>query len=353
MYKIETNPRGFASDNWAGTHPEILAALAAANVGHQAAYGDDHYTVSAQKRFKEHFGDGTEVHFVFNGTGANVLSLESGVRPHEAVITPVSAHINVDECGAPERYIGCKLITVQTPDGKLTRDMVRPFLHVFGNEHHSQPRALSITQSTEYGTIYTPDEIALLSKFAHEHGMFLHMDGARIANAAAALGVPLRAITTDVGVDVLSFGGTKNGVMFGEAVVFFNPELAKGFKFRRKQGMQLASKMRFVSAQFEALLTDNLWLRSASHANAMAKLLEKELQSIAGVKVTQPVQANGVFAIFPREHIAALQEKYFFFVWDEEKSECRLMCSFDTTEEDIVGFGAHVRSVLQERAGRI
>ena len=349
MYKPESISRGFASDNWAGTHPEILAAVAAANIGHQIAYGDDVYTAAAQDLFREHFGDSAETHFVFNGTGANVLGLESGVLPHQAVITPVSAHINVDECGAPERYIGCKVLTVNTPDGKLTCDLIRPLLHVFGNEHHSQPRALSITQSTEYGTVYSPDEIAVLSAFAHEHGMLLHMDGARIANAAAALGVSFRAITTDVGVDVLSFGGTKNGVMFGEAVVFLNPELAKGFKFRRKQGMQLASKMRFVSVQFEALLTNDLWLRSASRANAMAKLLEKELRAIPGVKITQPVEANGVFAIFPREHIAALQEKYFFFVWDEAKSECRLMCSFDTTEEDIRGFGAHVREVLQAR----
>ncbi len=347
MYKPERISRGFASDNWAGTHPEILAALSAANVGHQVAYGDDDYTVFAQTRFREHFGESIEVYFVFNGTGANVLALESGVRPHQAIITPVSAHINVDECGAPERYIGCKVLTVSTSDGKLTRDLIEPLLHIFGNEHHSQPRALSITQSTEFGTVYTPDEIALLSAFAHEHGMFLHMDGARIANAAASLGLPLRAITTDVGVDVLSFGGTKNGVMFGEAVVFFNPELAKGFKFRRKQGMQLASKMRFVSAQFEALLTDNLWLRSATHANKMASMLEKELRAIPGVKVTQPVQANGVFAIFPREHIAALQEKYFFFVWDEARSECRLMCSFDTSEEDIHGFTEHVGAVLR------
>lgn len=346
MYKTESVSRGFASDNWAGAHPEVLAALSAANNGHQIAYGDDAYTAEAQARFREHFGGAIEVHFVFNGTGANVLGLESAVRPHQSVITPVSAHINVDECGAPERYIGCKVQTVKTTDGKLTRELVEPLLHVFGNEHHSQPRALSITQSSEYGTVYTPDEIALLSEFAHRHEMILHMDGARIANAAASLNVPLRAITTDVGVDVLSFGGTKNGVMFGEAVVFLDTKLAEGFKFRRKQGMQLASKMRFVAVQFAALLTDDLWLRSARHANSMARMLEKELRSIPRVTITQPVQANGVFAIFPREHIAALQEKYFFFVWDELASECRLMCSFDTTEDDIRGFGNHVRGVL-------
>ncbi|MBA2688510.1 MAG: low specificity L-threonine aldolase [Gemmatimonadaceae bacterium] len=344
---MHSSKRSFASDNWAGAHPEVMAALSVANIGHQVAYGDDTYTASAQARFREHFGESAEIHFVFNGTGANVLSLESGLLSHQAVITPVSAHINIDECGAPERYIGCKVQTVRTTDGKLTREMIEPLMHVVGNEHHSQPRALSITQSTEYGTVYSPDEIALLAEFAHRHDMFLHMDGARIANAAAALGVPLRAITTDVGVDVLSFGGTKNGVMFGEAVVFLNPVLAKGFKFRRKQGMQLASKMRFVAVQFEALLTDDLWLRSAKHANAMARLLESELCAITAVKITQPVQANGVFAIFPREHIAALQEKYSFFVWDESISECRLMCSFDTTEEDIRSFGAHIRSVFQ------
>lgn len=348
MYKAESVSRGFASDNWAGAHAEVLAAVLAANAGHQRAYGDDDFTASAQARFREHFGRKAEAHFVFNGTGANVLSLESGVRPHQAVIAPASSHIHVDECGAPERYIGCKLLAVNTPDGKLTRELVLPHLHVFGNEHHSQPRAVSITQSSEYGTVYTPDEIALLAEFVHKHGMFLHMDGARIANAAASLDVPLRAITTDVGVDVLSFGGTKNGVMFGEAIVFLDPKLAEGFKFRRKQGMQLASKMRYVAAQFDALLTDDLWLRSAQHANSMARLLESGLRGIPGVRITQPVQANGVFAIFPREHIAALQSKYFFFVWDESSSECRLMCSFDTTEEDIRGFREHVREVLDK-----
>lgn len=346
MYNRGDSQRAFASDNWAGVHPEILAAIGAANAGHHKAYGEDSFTAAAQLRFRDHFGASSETHFVFNGTGANVLGLESGLTSHQAVITPSTAHINVDECGAPERFIGCKILPVHSVDGKITRELIRPLLHVLGNEHHSQPNAISITQSTEYGTVYTADEIALLAAFAHERGMFLHMDGARLANAAASLGVPLRAITTDAGVDVLSFGGTKNGAMFGEAIVFLNPRLASGFRYRRKQGMQLASKMRFVAVQFDTLLTDDLWLRSASHANAMARALEKGLRSVQGVSITQPVQANGVFAIFPREHIAELQASHFFHVWDENRSECRLMCSFDTPEDEVQNFCECVRAVL-------
>lgn len=346
MYKDIRTSRAFASDNWAGVHPEVIAALESANIDHTPAYGDDPYSKAAVEQFRKHFGSSAEVFFVFNGTGANVLGLESGLQPHDAIICPETAHINIDECGAPERYVGCKVITVRTSDGKLRRDDVLPFLHVFGNEHHSQPRAISITQATEYGTVYAPDEIATIAAFAKEHGMFLHVDGARIANAAAGLGMPLRAITTDVGVDVLSFGGTKNGAMLGEAVVFLNPKLAEGFKFRRKQGMQLASKMRFIAAQFQALLADDLWLRSAKHANQMARLLEKSLRELPGVIITQPVQANGVFAIFPRQHIAALQGKYFFHVWNEITSECRLMCSFNTTEKDVQDFVQHARRTI-------
>ena len=346
MYQDTSHARGFASDNWAGAHPEIIAAIERANTGHSHAYGDDPWTRSAAEKFRAHFGEESSVFFVFNGTAANVLSLQAGVSAFQAVVCAATSHINVDECGAPEKHIGCKLLPLASPDGKITPDMVAPLLAAVGNEHHSQPRAISIAQATEYGTVYSPDEIRALTDFAHANHMIVHMDGARIANAAAGLGASLREITADVGVDVLSFGGTKNGIVFGEAVVFLDRALADHFLFRRKQGMQLASKMRFIAAQFEALLTDDLWLRSASHSNAMARLLASELHSIDGVTVTQKVEANGVFAIFPREHVNELQKHSFFHVWDERTSECRLMCSFDTTEDDIRGFADVVRRTL-------
>lgn len=337
-----SEPRGFASDNNAGAHPEVLAALARANAGHVRAYGDDPYTAAARARIREQLGGSAEAFFVFNGTGANVLGLQAVMRPHEAVICSDFAHINVDECGAPERYVGCKLLGVATPDGKLTPALVASRLAGIGVEHHVQPRVVSISQSTEYGTVYTPGELRALADFAHENGLRLHVDGARIANAAAALDLPLRAITADAGVDVLSFGGTKNGLLGGEAVVFFDPADAAEFRFIRKQGMQLASKMRFVAAQFDALLTDDLWLRSARHANAMAERLEERVRRIDGVTITQPVDANAVFAIVPRQAIPVIQERFFFYVWNEERSEVRWMASWDTTAGDVDEFAATI-----------
>jgi len=334
--------RGFASDNNAGAHPEVLAAVALANTGHVRAYGDDPWTAAAVARIREHLGETAEPFFVFGGTGANVLGLQAVMRPHEAVICSDYAHINVDECGAPERYVGCKLLGVAPPDGKLTPELVSARITGVGVEHHVQPRVVSVSQSTEYGTVYTPAELRALADLAHGHGMLLHMDGARLANAAASLGVPLRAITTDAGVDVLSFGGTKNGLLGGEAVVFFDPAHARDFRFIRKQGMQLASKMRFVAAQFGALLTDELWLRSAQHANAMARRLEHAVRGIGGVRVTQPVEANAVFAMLPAAAIAAAQEAFFFYVWDERRSEVRWMASWDTTEDDVDQFAAAI-----------
>jgi threonine aldolase len=331
-------PNSFASDNSAGVHPEILAAISAANHGHALAYGADPWTARAIDVFRSHFGPTAEVFFVFNGTGANVLGIQSLVQPYEAVICADYAHINVDECGAPERLTGCKLIGVPAPAGRLTPEAVAPCLHGIGVQHHVQPRVISISQSSEYGTVYTPDEIRALADFAHANGLFLHMDGARIANAAAALDVPLRAITVDAGVDVLSFGGTKNGLLGAEAVVLFDPARAATFRFIRKQGMQLASKMRFVAAQFEALLGTDLWLESARHANAMAHRLGLGLGAIPGVTVTHPVEANGVFAILPHDAIAPLQEEMFFYVWDERRDEVRLMASFDTTPDDVDRF---------------
>ena len=330
--------RSFASDNNAGVHPEILAALARANQGHVVAYGADPYTHSAIGKFEEHFGPDIAVFFTFNGTGANVLGLQALTRSFQSVLCSDYAHIYTDECGAPEKHTGCKLIPLPQQDGKITLDSVRHAYHGIGDEHHSQPRVVSITQSTEMGTVYRPEEIQALAEFAHAHDMFLHMDGARIANAAASLGQTLRAATRDLGVDVLSFGGTKNGILGGEAVVFFQPRLSENFLYLRKQGMQLASKMRFIAAQFEALLTNQLWRRGAEHANRMARLLEKEVNRIPGVKVVWKVEANGVFAQIPRHSIEKIKQHYFFYMWMEEESIVRWMCSFDTTEEDIREF---------------
>jgi threonine aldolase len=338
--------RSFASDNNAGVHPEIIEAVAAANDGHVVAYGDDPFTARAVKVFQKHFGKDIAVYFVFGGTGANVLGLKAITNTYEAVICAETAHINVDECGAPEKFTGCKLLNVRTPDGKIRVDQIKPFLHGVGFEHHVQPRVISVSQATEMGTVYTKSELKTLARFAHDHNMLLHVDGARIANAAVSLNASLKEITVDAGVDVLSFGGAKNGMMYGEAVVFLNKKLGEGFKYIRKQGMHLPSKMRFISSQFEALLAGDLWKRSATHANRMARVLASELEK-AGLKLTQPVESNGVFAVIPEKYIPALQKKYFFYVWNEEISECRFMASFDTTEEDIHDFVALVRKTVK------
>ena len=338
--------RSFASDNNAGVHPEVIAAIAAANHGHTVGYGDDPYTASAVQKFREHFGDDIEVFFVFNGTAANVLSLQAMTHPYHAVLCTEVAHIHTDECGAPEKFTGCKLVTLAAPDGKLTVEAVRSAYHGIGDEHHVQPKVIAITQATETGTLYQPSEIKALAEFARKHDMFVHMDGARLANAAAALNQSLREATRDLGVDILSFGGTKNGLMGGEAIVFFNPKLAQNFKFIRKQAMQLASKMRFIAVQFETLLTNDLWLKSARHANAMAKLLESEVRKVPELQIAYPVEANGVFVKVPREAIARIKEHYFFYVWNEETSVVRWMCSFDTTEEDIRQFTSFVQQYV-------
>jgi threonine aldolase len=345
--ELNKGSRNFASDNNAGVHPEILEAIARANQGHVVAYGDDAYTHSAIRKFEEQFGPDIAVFFTFNGTGANVLSLQALTQSFHSVLCSAYAHIYTDECGAPEKHTGCKLIPLPQENGKITLESVRHAYHGVGDEHHSQPRVISITQSTEMGTVYRPEEIQALARFAHEHDMFLHVDGARIANAAAGLGQTLRQATRDLGVDVLSFGGTKNGIMGGEAVVFFNPERGKDFLYLRKQSMQLASKMRFIAAQFEALLTNDLWRRSAQHANRMARLLEKEISRIPGVKVVWKVEANGVFAQIPQHAIEKIKQQYFFYTWMEEESIVRWMCSFDTTEEDIRRFAAVVAEAVK------
>ena len=334
--------RGFASDNYAGVHPEVIRALAAANGGHQVAYGEDDYTDRLASVMRGHFGDHAQTYPVFNGTGANVVALQSLTTRWEAVICADTAHINADEGGAPETMGGLKLLTVPTPDGKLTPALVDRQAWGYGDEHRAQPAVVSITQSTEMGTCYTPEEIAALAEHAHERGMWLHLDGARIANAAASLDVPLRAFTTDVGVDVLSFGGTKNGLLAAEAVVVLNADAVSGVHYLRKTSMQLASKMRFFSAQLLALLDGDLWLRSARHANAMAARLAEAVRQVPGVTITQPVQANAVFAVLPPEVTARLQKRFRFYTWDSHTGEVRWMCAFDTTVSDVDTFSAAI-----------
>jgi threonine aldolase len=337
---------GFASDNHSGVHPAVLAAVVSANEGHAAAYGGDPWSVRALQRFREHFGAVAQAFPVFNGTGANVLCLETLTQPWQAVVCARTAHLHVDECGAPERA-GRKLLVVDTPDGRLTPALVEPLLTRIGDEHVVQPRVISITQSTELGTVYTTEEVTALADWAHAHGMLLHVDGARLSNAAAALGVPLRTLTSDAGVDALSFGATKNGAMGAEAVVLLRDELADGFRFRRKQAMQLGSKMRYISAQLEALLSDDLWRRNAEHANAMARRLADAVRGTPGVTITQPVEANAVFAILPAEITERLQRDWPFYVWDETTGEVRWMTAWDTTHEDVDAFAAAVRAAFR------
>ena len=339
--------RGFGSDNHSGISPEILEALASANVEHALAYGDDEYTQRTADLFKKTFGPQASVYLVFNGTGANVLCIDAMCRSHHAVVCSDTAHIHVDECGAPQRIVGCKLLTVPTPDGKLTPELVKTQLHGFGFEHHSQPRAISIAQSTELGTLYTLDEIRALADLAHSYDMYLHVDGARLANAAVCLGCSFKEMTTDCGVDCLSFGGTKNGLLMGESCVILNPKLDVDMKYRRKQMSQLCSKMRFVAVQFESYLTTGLWRRNAEHSNRMAQLLYQSVKDIPGVRVMYPVQVNSVFVQLPHEVWTGLQNDYFFYDWDEANDVVRWMCSFDTTEEDIAHFVEALKARLK------
>ena len=342
--------RSFASDNNSGAHPRILEALARANAGHCVAYGADPWTEEARGHFRRLFGDAAEAFFVFGGTGANVCALSSLCRTWQAVVCAENAHINVDECGAPEHVGGFKLLTVPADQGKITPEAVTRRLHGFGFEHHSQPRAMSITQATELGAVYTPQEIKALANQAHAHGMLLHLDGARLANAAEALGTSLRALTSDCGVDVLSFGGTKNGLVFGEAVVFLRPGLADEFKYLRKQNMQLPSKMRFIAAQMSELLTDDLWRDNARQANAMARLLAGKVAGLPGVAVQGEVDTNAVFVRLPRRAAEKLRETFFFYTWDEAGSPeaplYRWMTSFDTTAADVDAFAAALAQAL-------
>ena len=335
----------FSSDNYAPVLPEVMDALQAVNRGHEPAYGADSATARVEALLRAEFGEASRAFLVLNGTGANVISLRALLAPWQGVICAESAHLNVDEGGAPERA-GIKLLPVATPDGKLTPELVKPWIVRIGDEHAIQPGVVSVTQSTELGTLYTPGELRALADYAHANGMRLHVDGARLANAAAALGVPLRAITTDAGVDVVSFGGTKAGLMLGEAIVLLGDGLQEALPYLRKQSMQLASKMRYLAAQFEALLTDELWRRAAGHANAMAARLAATLEGVEGIRVTQRVQANAVFAVLPTGVAERLQADWGFYTWDEHTGEVRWMCAHDTRPEDVDAFAAAVRDAL-------
>ncbi|MBP1677285.1 MAG: L-threonine aldolase [Bacteroidetes bacterium] len=337
--------KSFASDNYSGIHPEILEAIVSANTQHEISYGDDSLTIKTGELFRQIFGD-VKVLYAFNGTGANVISLKCCLLPFQSVVCADTAHINADECGAPVQSTGSSLITIATPDGKLTPELIKPLLTRIGNVHNTQPKVVSISQSTELGTVYTLTELKNLCNFAHANQMFVHMDGARISNAVAALGVSLKEATIDCGVDIMSFGGTKNGLMIGEAVLVFNDTLKENAHFYQKQTAQLFSKNRFIAAQFNALLTNDLWLRMAKHSNAMAALLANEVSKIPGVNITRPVDANAVFAIIPAQAIEPLRQKYRFYTWDEQTTELRWMCSYDTTKDEVLDFAATLKALV-------
>lgn len=335
--------QSFASDNAAGAHPQVIEALRAANAGAALPYGQDLWTTRSAERFRALFEADVEVFYTYGGTGANVVALQCLLAPHEAVICPSSAHINVDECGAPERFTGAKLIDIPSSDGKLSPDMVRALLQPSHDEHHVTPRVVAISQPTELGTVYTVDEIGDLARLAHEHGLVLYVDGARLANAVAALGCSVRELTYGAGVDVLTFGGTKNGLLYGEAVVFLRPELARRARFARKQAGQLASKMRFIAAQFDVLLEDDLWLVSAANANNMAGRLASRVAEVPHVEIVRPVEVNSLFARLPAPLADRFQNWSFFWNWDLNDNVVRWMTSFATRDEDVVRFAEGVR----------
>ncbi len=330
--------RSFASDNNSGVHPDIMDAILKANVNHASGYGDDPYTAEAVEAVRSIFGNDADVFFVFNGTGANVVALRACTQPFHAILSAETAHIAVDECGAPVSQTGCQLKEIATADGKLTPELIRSRLTGFGEVHHSQPKVVYLAQCTELGTVYSLDELKQIAGLVHEYGMFLHMDGARLANAAVSLGCSLKEMTVDAGVDILSFGGTKNGMMMGESVISFDKKLSENLGYIRKQSAQLYSKMRYASCQFTAYLQNDLWLRNARHANDMAQSLKKGIEQIAAVEFTQPIDANILLMQLPRQMINRLQEKYFFYVWNEACNEIRLVTSFDTAQEDIDRF---------------
>lgn len=337
--------RSFGSDNHSGVHRDILSAISEANKDHVIAYGDDPYTEKVSQKIKQLFGEQAHFFPMFNGTGANICALRACLQPYHSIIAPETGHIFVDECGAPEWLTGAAVKSVSTPDGKVRPEMLHPFFHHFGFEHHSQPKVLYISQLSELGTAYTIAEIKALADLLHQHNMYLHMDGARIANAAATLGVSFKEITTDAGVDILSFGGTKNGMMLGESVITFRPELAENMKYIRKQSTQLYSKMRFCSAQFLAYLENDLWLQNARHANKMAQMLRSELEKVSSIQFTQPTDGNILLLKMEPDMIEKLLQKHFFYIWDEMTHEIRLVTSWDTTEEDVQALISDVKNI--------
>ena len=337
--------KSFASDNYSGVHPAIMDAIIRANADHQISYGDDEITAEMNQIFRDNFGD-VDVLYSFNGTGANIVSLKCAVLPFQSVICTETAHIHVDECGAPTQNIGSTLVPLKTPDGKLTPDIIEHQLSFIGNVHHVQPKVISVSQSTELGTVYSLEELTALADFAHKYDMFLHVDGARISNAVANLGCTLKEATVDCGVDIMSFGGTKNGMMMGEAILIFNKKLRKHAPYYHKQTGQLFSKNRFIAAQFKALFTNDLWKKMAAHSNKMAQLLKAEISKIEGVTITQEVQANAVFVIIPKHAVEPLRNTYRFYDWNVEIGELRWMCTFDTTEEDVKGFVEKLKDVI-------
>lgn len=343
--------RSFGSDNNSGVDPRIMRAIRDANSDHAVAYGDDQWTHAAQEAIRSLLGEKEiEPLFLFNGTGANVVALQACTLPFHSILCAATAHIAVDECGAPVKMTGAALKEIPTPDGKLTPDLVRPYLHGFGFEHHSQPKVIAISQTTELGTVYTPQEIKALSGLAHSHDMVLFVDGTRIANACAILDVSLREMTVEAGVDIFTLGGTKNGLMFGEALIPLRKELAENIKYYRKQTSQLYSKMRFISSQFIPYLNENIWLENAKRSNEAAQKLYREIKDVEGPVITQPVQSNALFLILPREISEKLRERYFFYDWDESRNEVRLVCSWDTTEGDIREFAGYLRELVKSES---
>ena len=336
----------FGSDNHSGIHPQVLAAIYNANAGFCPAYGDDPLTIKVLEQIKELFGGNCDAWFVITGTGANILCLQSFMDSYNAILCARSAHINTDECGAVQKFTQGRLLPIETADGKLTPKLIAPHLSGNCDQHHSQAKIISISQSTEYGTLYTLQELQELADFAHQHNMFLHIDGARLANAAVALNCSLKEMTKDITADIVSFGGTKNGLLCGEAIISFRPELTSSMRFYRKQASQLLSKMRYISAQFQAYLEDDLYLKNALSANAMAKLLAERLNEIPELTLTQEVTVNSVFVVLPRQIIEPLQQKYHFYTWNEEKNEVRLMCSFNTTDKHIENFILDLKALL-------
>lgn len=336
--------RSFASDNNSGVHPSVMNAVLEANDNHAVGYGDDPWTEKATRKIREVFGNDADPFFVFNGTGANSVALQAVTRPFNSILCAETAHINVDECGAPGRMTGCAIVAIPTPDGKLTPELIKPRLHNFGVCHHSQPKAVYISQVSELGTVYTIKEVKAIAELLHAHDMYLHMDGARLANACAYLQCTMKEITVDAGVDILSFGGTKNGMMMGEAVISFRPEITENLPYYRKQSAQLASKLRYLSAQFVPYLENNLWLENARKANSSATRLAQILGRYPQIRFTQKVESNQLFFTLPAEAVKKLQEKYFFYMWNEESNEARLVTSWDTTDEDL----AEIEQTLKE-----